>query len=387
MIVYDMSQVKSQLFVLNSPYQILLACGLCEQNHTPTDNTLLIRDDFSAARTLVELLQNGKNSYFTYSELLPMASRADGLVKRILSSKKNVQKIDAIMRNKTFDRIYTANTTEAESIFALTQAKKPGSSTKTVLIEDGLISYLRKSYKVNFRRRVFGKPVFGSWWISDSDELIDRNVDLIACIFPELMKKQYSNIPTEQVCAKSFSQARLAELVQEWLQLAPAIEGGEKSSKSLLFLLDPPELVPRLDNYSKLMTKLCQLSVDRGFRVLIKAHPRFPELAEELVNKIEGIVVLPFELPSELFCLVKSLNIKGVVGKFSTSQMTFAWLNPMRPVASIYPLMLEEACENFESSKELRLLLLKSTNVLAVSSYREFSDFLILAEQSIDESN
>lgn len=325
---------QRNVFVAFTPYHLLLSCAIALSEGEQAENYLFVVGDFDAS-TLVSALSKLLTHAFANVELLQGTYRVSSLYKRRIIIRRNLSQIRKLLGKHPVDRVYVFNDGRAESQFALDLAKTTAKCAKGIYVEDGSAAYNSSCSSRRTALKLFlAKLVYGPWWDDVRVLGTSRWIDEVYAIFPDLVRPELVAKNVIGISRESVLELRDRGIVKECLESMGAMSEALTSIDSLV-IVSHSESVNA--GYPELIRNICQVMTQRGFCVAVKYHPREPLGDYCMIQSLDGVSILPGNLPVEMVYLAAHDRIRIVVGDRSTSLLTAKWLMDKPAIVSVSP--------------------------------------------------
>lgn len=304
---YTTKNSVSDLYLVNTPYHLMLACNNCTKK-----DVLICAGKFKYTYIIEQMIQRtfGINFYKTHDFYYYTND-----LKKLPSFRKNINLLMKEIKNYHFNDVYIYNDVDPIIQRIVAQTKWNG---KVILTEEGIGLYRDtiKRHKVLFK--AFGKFAFGRTY-----EEIDRIgesafVNKIICSTPEKLSECQKM--REIHLLERMDYQKLAKILgvsqysgRNWFIGQPLVEDGVMTKKEYL------SIVQKLLDYNKYSNE---------HQIIVKPHPR-----EELDKYSEiGIeIIRSSEIPVEL--LIDSKEAISVLTFYSSSILSLATMKNIKTYA------------------------------------------------------
>jgi hypothetical protein len=326
--IIDKSNKRVNMFFTNTPYHILLAIALANNNLIKNKNrfanNLIIVDNFNGAAIYKKSLELWKNNPFNKIWILNSDSSKTRL-SHYITERKKVNEIKRIIKNSKPIFLYTNN--DVSNIGKAIIMSSKNYNTKCIYIEDGIEPYLNndKGKKLSQFRLMMQKIIYGKHSMYVPFHGANPGIDEIHCNYPELIdRKKYASkkiVKIDFSIYKIFEDLNFVKILLSFMK----IDITKITKIKYIFVLPHSDFIKQNPLYfEKYKSFLKKYVNSKSNNIAIKYHPREKNIGYFSL-KNSNIYYIPKILSMEFLYFIlkrKASESIEIFGLRSTSLMT-----------------------------------------------------------------
>lgn len=334
--------------------------------HSPQDENILVINPYYPSEAARRIKSALTSTEIPFSEIIILDSgpiSQPGWSRDGFGSVGDTYELTKLIDELLPSRLYVFSDKKLLETTALHKVSEEHPDTECIYVEDGIIAYVnllesqncrnetKQSSMINrvikkandtdrnglyrfLHRYLTGIPrathsqiqqliirgLFGHWWNGRPDRLpgLSQYIDQINVFYPELVHPSLTDLEVREL-PKVYLQSD--ELDSFAILYFDQINGNILDQTAQIDMIISLPRVRTLSNTSleKELTEVYNFYSDKGYTVAFKPHPRDGDISQ---TKLPDSIVLPSDIPMELFYLLLRDQLKCVAGAMSTSLPT-----------------------------------------------------------------
>ncbi len=333
-----------ELYVSYTPYHILLNSSIAFYRDESIEKDLIIIEDFSNAKEIVNGLKNWGENPFKEIVLIDGKFSLDLVSKKSVLNifkrnsvvnlfRKGVSTLKKRYGNMTFDTVFTCNDERPQSQYLENKCRK--NNGLNVYVEDGSALYNdHVGSSLPFLEYIFIKLYVGSWYEDISIIGNYKFTDEIRAFRPDLVREDLKNKKIEPIDVENFVDLKRTGLTESILN---ELQFKQPLNKDYIIIFLPHSSLIKEKNLLSLYKEIISGLENYNDNILLKYHPR--EKDHYLGNVGKDISGIPKSIPSEIILLQMIENPPIVIGDVSTCLLTSKVLKKESHVISLIDIL------------------------------------------------
>ncbi|MDY3001342.1 MAG: hypothetical protein SOR73_06695 [Romboutsia timonensis] len=323
------------LFIVHTPYHLILACGLCEEINNE-EKDILIYKDFNTENLDLNLIKKKfRNVYFYDTKIYKVVDipKINGLIK----SRSKIKNIKKLIQYK-YNRIFVFNEVFIETQYIINKRKKSKNS-EVIYIEDGTNAYMQTKIGRNSKniKSIIKNYLYYGFRYEDIGRTfgIHSKITKRKVIWPDIVREEFKQ---DQVELEEINGNVLKNGINSCYKTLRDEVFDDKNK--IFILLEHLEFFSMyqgisLEDYIEIIDNIISTLSDR--MIYLKYHPRDnSNYLKDVIDNYSNIKIVENSQPAEIYYISNDISIISV---FSTSLLTAAKILPKSNIISLAKIM------------------------------------------------
>lgn len=323
------------LFIVHTPYHLILASGLCEDIDNE-EKDILIYKDFNIESLDLNLIKKKFRNVYFYDKKIYKAVNIPK-IKGLIESKSKINNIKKLIKCK-YNRIFVFNESLIETQYIINKRKKSENS-EVIYIEDGSNAYMQTKTgrnSKNIKNAIKNFLYYGFKYEDIGCTFgIHSKISKRKVIWPNIVREEFKQDQVELEEIKSNVLKNGINICYKTL-----IDKVLDDNNKIFILLEHLDFFSMhqcisLDDYIEIIDNIISTLSDR--MIYLKYHPRDnSNYLKDVIDNYSNIKIVENNQPAEIYYISNNISIISI---FSTTLLTAAKILPKSNIISLAKIM------------------------------------------------